>query len=313
MPAEARGSVFKTRDGWGIRWPENGKRPQRTGFHTTTEARRWFTANVAPRLNSGAPSSEITFDVFCDVFLERHGATVAKLTKDTLTWRLAPGRERFGDWTLRELEGAAADVAVWRATLPEASRYRLTSALRQVLGAAVRWRYLTRNPAVDAARNRQPRTEELLPFTREQVDALAVELGPAYGPLVIVAAETGLRTNEWVALERRDIDKPGRALTVQRRYAAGTLTPFPKTVRSRRRVPLTGRALAAIEALPPRLDTPLLFAAPEGCYLSLDNWRTRKWYDSTPPGSPGAARTTCATRSRPRRSPPGCRSSSWPA
>jgi integrase len=30
----------------------------------------------------------------------------------------------------------------------------------------------------------------------------------------------------------------------------------------------------------PRLDTPLLFPAPEGGYLSLDNWRTREWYDA---------------------------------
>jgi integrase len=67
---------------------------------------------------------------------------------------------------------------------------------------------------------------------------------------------------------------------VQRRYADGVLTPFPKTERSRRRVPLTGRALAALEALPPRLDTPLLFPAPRGGYISLDNWRTREWYDA---------------------------------
>jgi hypothetical protein len=32
MPAEPRGSIFKTKDGVGIRWPEDGKRPQRTGF-----------------------------------------------------------------------------------------------------------------------------------------------------------------------------------------------------------------------------------------------------------------------------------------
>jgi integrase len=30
----------------------------------------------------------------------------------------------------------------------------------------------------------------------------------------------------------------------------------------------------------PRLDTPLVFPAPQGGYLSLDNWRTREWYDA---------------------------------
>jgi hypothetical protein len=74
----------------------------------------------------------------------------------------------------------------------------------------VRWRYIARNPAVDAGRNPQPRAEELLPFTPAQIDALELELGTPYGQLVVFAAESGLRTNEWIALERRDVDKPGR-------------------------------------------------------------------------------------------------------
>ena len=75
--------------------------------------------------------------------------------------------------------------------------------------AGVRWRYLIRNPAVEAGPNPMPRSEELMAFTRDEVDALEVELGPVFGPLVVFAAETGLRTNEWIALERRDLDRSG--------------------------------------------------------------------------------------------------------
>ncbi len=278
MPAESRGSLYQTKTGWGVRWPEAGRRAHQSGFATKTDARRWFNENVQPRLHRGAPSAEITFDEFCDLFLHRHGATVAERTRRTLEQRLTASREVFGDFTLRELEHAAGDIARWRASLPEGSRYRLTSALRQALAAAVRWQYLGRNPAVDAGRNPLPPVEEVRPFTREQVDVLAVELGPVYGPLVVFAAETGLRTHEWVALERRDLDRAGAAVTVQRRFADGLLTPYPKTKRSRRRVPLSRRAVDALEALPARIDSPLVFPAVKGGHIRLDNWRHREWY-----------------------------------
>jgi integrase len=278
MPPTTRGSLYKTRNAWGIRWPEGGRRPCRSGFATKTQAREWFAENIVPRLRQKAPSPELTFDQFVDLFLERHGATVSPRTKSTLEERLAASRVEFGSWTLREFEHASADVAAWRAKLPASSRYRLSSALRQALAAAVRWHYIARNPAAEAGRNPQPRSEELNPFTHGEIDALAEELGDVYGPLVIFAAETGLRTNEWVALLRRDVDRVGRAVSVQRRFADGRLTPYPKTESSRRRVPLSAKALSALESLKARVDTPVLFPAPKGGYIGLDTWRMREWY-----------------------------------
>jgi integrase len=289
MPAETRGSVYRVKAGWGIRWTADGKRHHQSPFPTKTAARQWFNEHVAPKLRRGGPSPDITFHAFTAIYLDRWGRTVTRRTRDTIHERLQHKRtlhrgERcqcavcvFGDWTLHELEGAADDIAAWRANLTSTSRYRLTLALRQVLAAAVRWGYITRNPAVDAGANPEPRSDELRPFTRHEVNALAAELGPVYGPLVVFAAETGLRTNEWAAVERKDIVRGDRpAVVVQRRYSDGVLTPFPKTVR--RRVPLTPRAITAVEAVPARLDTMLLFPASEGGHVNLDNWRTREWY-----------------------------------
>ena len=36
--------------------------------------------------------------------------------------------------------------------------------------------------------------------------------------------------------------------------------------------------MEAIATLPPRVDTALLFPAPEGGHLGIENWRSRAWY-----------------------------------
>ena len=75
--------------------------------------------------------------------------------------------------------------------------------------------------------------------------------------------------------------------------------PYPKT--KRLLVPLTAPALAAVEALPPRVDTPLIFPASQGGHIGLDTWRTREWYPSARGGrtqQTGPVRATAHLRDR---------------
>jgi integrase len=97
-----------------------------------------------------------------------------------------------------------------------------------------------------------------------------------FGPLVIVAAYTGLRPSEWTALEWKDIDRAEVVLRVERAYSYGLIKP-PKTKGSRRRVPLPARTTEALETLPRRIDTRLVFPGPRGSYIDLRNWRKREW------------------------------------
>jgi integrase len=185
--------------------------------------------------------------------------------------------DTFGELSLADLEHRAVEIAAWRRTLPEGSRYGITQALRQTLEAAVRWRLMRENPAKAAGRNTQPKRAEIHPFTRSEIDGVATELGEAWGPIVVLAAETGLMPSEWIALEWRDLHRREGVLLVERSYTRGQLKGYGKTSRRRRRVPLSARALDTLGQVTRRLDTPLVFPAAGGGHLDLHNWRAREW------------------------------------
>ena len=85
-----------------------------------------------------------------------------------------------------------------------------------------------------------------------------------------------MRPEEWIALERGDIDREACAVHVRRRFSGGELKLGTKTV-PERTVPLRQRVLAALDAMPPRIDTPILFPAPRGGYIDLERFRHREW------------------------------------
>jgi len=134
-------------------------------------------------------------------------------------------------------------------------------------------------PQPGEARGPQPSTRpEGRPGIRPaEIDAISVELSGIYRPLPAFAAATGLRPEEWQALERRDIDRTGGVLEVHRAVSGGQVVELGKTAASRRQVPLSRRGLDALKQLPPRLDTPLLFPSKRGGLLNLDNFRRREW------------------------------------
>jgi len=69
------------------------------------------------------------------------------------------------------------------------------------------------------------------------MDAIADELDPRFAAVPAFAAGTGLRPEEWIALERRDLDRDNGVITVERVFSQGRLKPCAKTSRQRRRVP----------------------------------------------------------------------------
>ena len=281
MPATQRGQVDRIKPGhWRLRWRgEDGKRHGKQPFRSKSAAWAWYRANVEPQLNGEIAKPEPTLSEFIPIYLERHGATgVRPRTISSLQERLVHAERAF-----RQHPATRTGAHEWRdcimagPALPERSRYGVVGALRQALEAATRWGQMDRNPAKLAGRNRQPAPRSVRVYSNAELDGIAAEMSPMYAPLPMLAAATGLRPEEWEALERKDIDRTAGILNVRRTISSGEVVELGKTARSRRQVPLSPRALAALDALPPRLDTPLLFASPDGKLLHHVNFSHRQW------------------------------------
>jgi len=168
---------------------------------------------------------------------------------------------------------------------------------------------LDANPAKQGVLNPQRRRTEKRPFESwDELEAVADRLGPRFGPMVIFAAATGLRPGEWIALERRDIDRDLRVAYVRRAFSKGRLKAT-KTEASVRAVPLQSIA-PALDELASGSPNELLFPALNGGYLDLPG-------TGNPPSSqPGSSRrdasTLSDTPSRPSHSVPASPPSTSP-
>jgi integrase len=255
MPATQRGQAYKISScKWGLRYyDQDGVRRRESPFPSKSVALAHFRDVIEPRLRGEVPpQADLLLAEFVPLWLERHAATVRPRTIATLRERLRHAERAFGNVPLRELTGMAAEIAAWRAVQPERVRHHRLGALRQCLAAAERWGYIDRNPAALAGRNRQPSPRVVRVSTRAELDAIAAELARHYAPLPALAAATGLRREEWGALQRPDIDRREGLLTVARTISSGELVELGKTSRSRRQVPLSPRALQALDELPAR-------------------------------------------------------------
>ena len=160
------------------------------------------------------------FRELVDLYLAQHDGEPETVEK--LRWLLAKAVASFGDRRISKLR--SAEIAAWRMTIPQGHRFEATQALRQVLARAVSWGLIDLNPAKHGVDNPQRRRTEKRPFESwTELEALAAEVGPRYGPLVLFAAATGLRPGEWIALEQRDIDREARVVYVRRAFRNGRI------------------------------------------------------------------------------------------
>src|SRR6266542_2436640 len=261
---------------WAYRYRTGGresKRVQRGGFASERDAAEALARELERLRRERRVSESLTLAQLVEVYVAQHD--VDPVTIDKLRWLLGKAVAAFGERSVGELH--SEEIASWRIALPQGHRFDATQALRQVLSRAVLWGMIDVNPAKLGVDNPSPRRREQRPFESwAELDAVAANLAPRYRPMVIFAAATGLRPAEWLALERRDIDREARVVFVRRSFTKGRLK-CTKTEASRRAVPLQAIALDAIERQPSSPHSPLLFPAERGGYLDLHNFRNREW------------------------------------
>ncbi|MGI9048270.1 MAG: tyrosine-type recombinase/integrase, partial [Rubrobacteraceae bacterium] len=191
----------------------------------------------------------------------------------------------------------AADVAsFYRARLDSgcsaASVHKMHETLHKALKQAVRWGYMTKNPADDVDPPRA-HTGEVQPLTRDEARRfLEAVRGDRLEALYVVALHTGLRQGELLALRWEDVNLEGNTLQVRRTLTrdGGKLAVGPtKTAKGRRTVKLTRDAAEALrEHLTRQLEEidilgdqyqpgGLAFATTKGTLINPTNLRKRSF------------------------------------
>src|ERR671918_401706 len=273
---ELKGAAADGRPVWAYRYRRGGRgsrRVQRGGFESEQAAAEALARALARLRREQSLVEAPKLRELVDVYLAPHDGEPETIEK--LRWLLAKAVRSFGHRRINRLR--PAEIAAWRMTIPAGHRFEATQALRQVLARAVSWGLIDVNPAKQGVDNPQRRRTEKRPFESwAELEALATELGPRYGPLVLFAAATGLRPGEWIALEHRDLDRDARVVYVRRAYRNGRVK-WPKTEASIRPVPLQTIELAALERVPANGRSPLVFPSPTGGYFDLHNLRNRHW------------------------------------
>jgi integrase len=244
------------KDSWNLRvfvgWDPVAKQRsylERTVRGTRREASTALAALVleAERLSPKA-SRQGTFAALCEEWLSHASSSLSPrsviTTQSYLDLAILPvlGHVQAARLTAADLDRfyrRLLKVGGPKGPYAPATVQRVHGIIRRALGQGVRWGWLSHNPAIDASPPRVLHRELRPPTPKEVVSlfAAAQAINPQFAAFLLLAASTGARRGELIALRRSDLDLPEHMLAIERGIVrAGTklLEQGTKTHQARR-------------------------------------------------------------------------------
>ena len=124
----------------------------------------------------------------------------------------------------------------------------LSSAFKQ----AVRWKMLMQNPCEFSELPRMEKVEMMYFTPKETTKFLEAAKDDKFFPAFLLAIETGMRPEEYLGLQWKDVNFENKSLSVRRalvvKKGGGFIFTEPKTKKSRRSIPISNTLIKTLKA-----------------------------------------------------------------
>ena len=159
-------------------------------------------------------------DVYHDTVLKAMAKSTQSRYNSVLKVYLLPA---FGQLSLRDITQRVVQRYVSGmadSKLSQESKDKIRDVLSSVLGSAVRYEYLVKNPVEGVMLPAAKRGKRVRPYLMpEMFEALLELIQEPYATMVYVAVYTGLRVSELIGLRWRNVNQD--SITVEERYCRG--------------------------------------------------------------------------------------------
>lgn len=272
------GSIYKRKDGrWCAQVSIHGKRKYKYG-KTQRECRLWI-KEIQNQVDGGLTfnTTKLTVGEYLKKWLVEIKPNIREKTwiqyKQTIHNHLLPTLGSIRLWDVKpdliqRFYSQKIDAGIGLHTL------RMVHAvLHAALARAVKWSYITRNPAAVVDKPKVPRKEMSTLDSLEVNQLLHVAHDSRYEALYYLAVTTGMRQGELLGLQWPDLDWSTSTLAIQRQLqrisGKGLVFTEPKSKTSKRNVILGSYVITKLEQRLQALQTERLFAGDRWTELDL--------------------------------------------